>query len=113
MKIVNRETFLAMPPETVFSKYEPCVFEELQIKGETCVEGGDFFYSHIVSALDTRNLDDVFEVIEQAEKNGECLSMDFESQGRDGLFDGKQLFAVWERSDIEGLIERLNKCLKD
>lgn len=35
MRIVDRKTFLAMPIGTVFSKYEPCVFGNLCIKGET------------------------------------------------------------------------------
>jgi len=39
------------------------------------------------------------------------LTMDFDSYGRDGLFDGDQLFAVWESNDVKALIERLTLCL--
>jgi hypothetical protein len=33
--------------------------------------------------------------------------MDFDCQGRDGLFDAAQLFAVWEPQDVAVLIARL------
>jgi hypothetical protein len=37
--------------------------------------------------------------------------MDFEYEGRDGLFEEGQLFAVWEKADVASLIERLRRCL--
>jgi hypothetical protein len=44
MRIVNRKTFLEYAPGTLYSKYQPCVFEDLQIKHESC-NGNDWFYS--------------------------------------------------------------------
>ena len=38
--------------------------------------------------------------------------MDFAYEGRDGLFDKDQLFAVWSIRDIRSLIDRLQECLK-
>jgi hypothetical protein len=35
MKIINLTEFRGMPQGTVFCKYDPCCFGELQIKGET------------------------------------------------------------------------------
>ena len=35
MKIVNLETFKLLPIGTVFMKYEPCIFGDLQVKGDT------------------------------------------------------------------------------
>jgi hypothetical protein len=40
-------------------------------------------------------------------ENGEEIPLDFDCQGRDGLFDLDQLFAVWSDSDVEALITRL------
>jgi hypothetical protein len=110
MKIVNLETFRKMPPNTLFAKYEPCVFEELEIKGETWEH--DFLVSSsISSAIQCSGSAEFSELLDRAEKTGESLAMDFESEGRDGCFEKDQLFAVWEDADVLALIERLKRCL--
>jgi len=109
MRIVDRKTFLALPEGTVFSKYEPCVFESLCIKGETW--GNDFLVQYIDSALDVQNCGEFSEKLEASKENGSSVSMDFDCMSRDGCFDDDQLFAVWERSDVEALITRLAQAL--
>ena len=109
MKIVDRKTFLSMPSETIFSKYHPCVFEELCIKGETW--GYDFLVQTLADAIESSDSGEFVDVLDRSISTGESISMDFESQGRDGLFDDDQLFAVWERDDVRGLIARLDRCL--
>lgn len=111
MKIVDRKTFLSLPENVVFSKFSPNVFEELQIKGETLTGVGDFYASDIGS--DASRVDDWREAFTNAKSEGMSLPMDFESICRDGCFDEDQLFAVWEKADIEGLIERLKKCVSN
>lgn len=100
MKIIDRAAFLALPPEIVFAKYVPSVFEALQIKGETIYADGeaiDYFYQDLLSG--------------ECMGLGSALQMDFETQGRDGCFDDGQLFAVMSRQDVTALIERLGRCL--
>lgn len=110
MKIVNRETFMKMPRNTLFAKYQPSVFEEFAIKGETWNQ--DFLASaSLSSAIDCSGSVEFVELLDHAEKTGESLLMDFESEGRDGCFDKDQLFAVFEEADVMALIERLNRCL--
>lgn len=110
MKIVNLKTLRALPPNTVFSKYEPCVFGELGIKGETWEH--DFLVtSSLSSAIESDSTEDFVDLLNQAEKTGESLAMDFNSEGRDGCFDDNQLFGVWEEADVRALIERLKLCL--
>jgi hypothetical protein len=110
MKIVNLKTFRALPPNTVFAKYEPFVFSELEIKGETW--GSDFLVaSSLSSAIKCSGAGEFIELLERAEKTGESLAMDFESEGRDGCFEDNQLFAVWEEVDVVALIQRLKLCL--
>lgn len=46
-----------------------------------------------------------------AQENGVSVAMDFETQGRDGMFDHDQLYAVWEPQDVAALVERLRRCL--
>jgi hypothetical protein len=109
VKIVDRKTFLALPPETLFSKYEPCVFFDLLIKGETW--GNDFLYQSINDAIESAGSDDFANKLFTVQASGESLPMDFNCQGRDGLFDDDQLFAVWEPADVLALITRLGRCV--
>jgi hypothetical protein len=110
MKIVNLQQFLAMPNETLFSKYEPCFFHNLSIKTENCGKR-DFFVQQLVDAIECGGSDDFFNKLEEAQINGVSLKMDFDCGGRDGCFEDDQLFAVWEKEDIEALINRLQKCI--
>jgi hypothetical protein len=107
MRIVNREAFLALPAETLFSKYEPCVFEDFCIKGDTL--GNDFLYQSITDAINCESSEAFNDALERAEVKKESLSLDFDCQGRDGCFDADQLFAVWEKADVEALIGRLQR----
>lgn len=106
MKIVDRKTFLALPDETLFSKYEPCLFGDLTIKGET-VGANDFLTQQICDSVRCRDSEEFDSILDNAQETGSSFEMDFYCNGRDGLFDDDQLFAVWEPADIIDLIERL------
>lgn len=110
MKIVDRKTFLAMPAGTLFSKYEPCVFGALEIKGDTLENCGDFGVQQIADAIECYDSGD-FGLKCTMMENGISVGLDLDCQGRDGLFDENQLFAVWEPKDVEALIERLSDAL--
>lgn len=108
MRIVDRKTFLAMPANTVFSKYEPCFFGPLEIKGDTWES--DFLTQQIADAIACKGSSDFAAKLEDAQADGTSLTLDFDCMGRDGCFDD-ELFAVWEPADVAGLIERLKECL--
>ena len=114
MRIVDREAFLAMPAGTVFSKYEPCIFGNLEIKGESNANAQgvliDFWSQDLVGALQADTTEEFEEACDHAAA-GESIQMDLESQGRDGLYDRDQLFAVWEPDDVRALIMRLQRAL--
>lgn len=109
MKIVNRETFLKMPKNTVFTKYEPCNFGDLMIKGETLYP--DFFQQQVLQ-VDCNDSVEFIDILEAARKEGKSFNLDLDCEGRDGLFDEDQLFAVFEKADVEMLIGRLKRCVK-
>ena len=109
MKIVNLKTFRELPSNTVFSKYQPCIFDEIQIKGETWEV--DFLAQSIHDAIKCSRSKEYGELLLRAEKTGESVAFDFDCQERDGLFEDEQLFAVWEEADVRALIERLKLCL--
>lgn len=115
MKIVDRQTFLAMPAGTVFSTYEPVIFGPLMIKGET-IHGGsgkaiDFFEQQIADAVECDDSGEFMDVLEAARCDGGSFRMDLETESREGLFDDDQLYAVWEKDDLVSLIKRLKRCL--
>lgn len=110
MKIVDRKTFLSMPAGTLFSKYVPMCFGELCIKESTLGEN-DFLVQHINDAIACGGSDEFASLLDDAERNGTSLAMDFDALGRDGCFDADQLFAVWERDDVEALIARLQTAI--
>lgn len=108
MKIVDRKTFLSMPAGTVFSTFEPHVFGELMIKGDSYTN--DFVEQPIADAIESFNSYQFYDKLNAAIRDGTSLTMDFDCAGRNGLFDDG-LFAVWEPQDVQALIKRLHMAL--
>ncbi len=114
MRIVNRDTFIALPSGTVFSKYEPCCFGAVKIKGASMVfdgGGNDFADQAINDAIECDSSEDFMAKLEDSRQTGKSLAMDFDFQGRDGCYEDDQLFAAWEKKDVVALIERLKETL--
>jgi len=107
MKIVNLEEFRKLPAGTVFSKYEPCVFDGLMVKGDTWSH--DFLYQDLIGNIEADGSKQYFEKCEQMQA-GFSADLDFDCLERDGLFEKDQLFAVYEPYDLEQLIGRLQKA---
>ncbi len=110
MKIVDLQTFRELPSNTVFTKYTHCVFDELCIKGVTLEN--DFCVQDIADSIQFANSEEFADNLFRAADTGESIRFDFECEGRDGLFDKDQLFAVWDDDDVRNLINRLGKCIK-
>jgi len=108
MKILNLTEFRKLPTGTLFMNYEPCFFGDLHAKGET--DEFDFLIEDITKEIDCMNCGDFVEKLEDAENNNASLVMDFDCPSRDGMFNKKQLFAVYEKRDVEMLIDKLNRC---
>ncbi len=110
MKIVDRKTFLALPDDTLFCKWEPCCFGELTIKGESL--DNDFREQQIGGeAVKCNDSGEFSELCNRAAMTGASVELDFYGQGRDGCYDEDQMFAVWETADVAMLIERLILCM--
>lgn len=116
MRIVNRTEFLKLPAGTLFCKFQPNLFDDLQIK--ECDPGTwnpDFIATTIAgSGLclqggDSSDQEDI--VFKQAVEKGTEFRIDYESTSRDGYFDEDQLFAVYDKEDIQILIEKLKTLL--
>jgi hypothetical protein len=110
MKIVDRKTFLFLPSGVVFAKFNPHIFGELLIKGDT-IGDNDFSFQSIVDAVDAKDSGEYGDILWSAVQNGDDVNFDFDCMGRDGQFDEDQLFSVWSKSDVEKLISRLQDTL--
>lgn len=111
MRIVNRTTFLSMPPGTLYSEYEPVNFGQLCIKGHTTPNDIDFYSEQISDAVDAKGSTEFFDILLRAQETGESFPLAFDSEGRDGQYNHEQRYAVWERADVEALIVRLQRAL--
>lgn len=111
MKIVKRSEFLKLPAGTLFAEYEPCVFGCLEIKGDSL--SNDWFEQRIVDAIDANDSGQFADMLFNAEKSGASLPMNFYCEGRNGAFEPpERLYAVFERQDVEALIERLQDAVR-
>lgn len=114
MRIVNRQEFLALPPNTLYSKFRPIIFDDLEIKGETTQSGNDFWSQPIAGSVYVPDGKDFNDVVFELMDSGVPVVMDFDSEYRDGILDeNQQLFAVYDEYDVRALIVRLQKCLSD
>lgn len=106
MKIVNRKVFLDLPSGTIYAKYKPICFEELCIKEES-IGDSDWFYRSLTREIESSGSDEYMDLLEIARQNGIELPMVFDVSSRDGCFNEDQLFAVWSKDDVKGLISVL------
>ncbi len=112
MKIVNRKDFMRMPEGTIYSEFEPSVFDGLYVKVS---REDDLFYNKEEGRLndwvcvplidgfikDSINNSFNYKRVENFEFNLDCSV-------RDGLYEEKQLFAVYDKNDILKLIAKLS-----
>ena len=92
------DEFYKLPAGTLCMTY----YDKMIIKEETIYDNGipiDFFYR------------DMNEIIDTDKKDGTSFEVDFTSSERDGEYNDKRWWAVYEVKDISGLINVLNNCL--
>jgi hypothetical protein len=110
---VDLDTFLAMPPGTVFAKYQPQFFDVLMVKHESSEHSRDFYYASLTDEVDSSGSCETYALLEAAQEKGVSINLHFNTECRDGMREPGQLFAVWERADVEGLVSRLQRALVD
>ena len=106
MIIVDRKTFLQLPPETLYAKFQG-EFDRVCIKGESFEND---WMEQSITEMKCDSSDEYNDIIATAE-NGTRFELDLECEGRDGMFDEDQLFVVFQKPDIAVLMKRLERCL--
>jgi hypothetical protein len=114
MRIVTQKEFYDLPVDTLYSIYDPCIFNGLFIKKETIYsedgEGIDFYYQDLIGNVKTNLSESILEILSKAELDGSRFRLDFRSIDRDGLFDQDALYAIYEKNEVKDLISCLDSC---
>ena len=108
MKLVNRETFLALPPGTIYATCSPWVFDAIAIKGDT-LPSNDWTCLELVD-IEAESSEQWADALYAMRDRGETRPM-AESYGRDGCFVDN-LFIVFEKPDLERLRDYVDKAIE-
>ncbi len=103
MKIYNRKDFLNLPLGIIFCKGIKWCFDSLCMKGDSC--GNDFYYVD-QCCIDANNGGELVDRLEDSLINGTSYIINHNS-ARDGLFNEEDIFLVYEKEDLEFLINVL------
>lgn len=111
MKILTKAEFLKCPPGTIFSNYQPIVFEGLYVKGESWSEN-DFYLSCVLDDFDHSDTGEFADACERMQ-GGENVPMVFGgTEQREALYDSSTLYAVWSREDVASFAQFLTQLLQ-
>ena len=119
MKIVNRETFFSLPSGTIFSMWnqKSCNMEGLSEKAET----GTILHSatqnttitNLIDEWDVSGSTERFDLISDLENGSKEIAMCFDASSRCAEYDFGEddLFCIWDKKDVAGLIAVLQRAL--
>lgn len=114
MKVVNREDFLKYPEGTIYCMGKEWYFDQLCIKGETWKpEGyiGDWIFLN-PSWSAGKDSGECFAILEASLATGGSFES-ANSWGRDGGFDDKDLFLIYEKEDLLKLKGFIDEALQN
>jgi len=110
MKIVSKREFLSLPSGTIFSHLnEYNEFNNLFKKGESL--DNDFYEQSLIDELGFPAGDsgvDTHHYFEQKIKDGTDFRIDFNCEGRDGLFEKNPQYVIYDKIDIYNLIKAIS-----
>lgn len=108
MRIVDQDEFLSMPAGTVYSEYMPQVFTGLFVKESGSEKySNDYIETSLIGNIKCEDSSEFAEKLFDAVEVGSEVDLDFESGGRNGMFNSEQLYAVYSKEDVKGLIDKL------
>lgn len=111
MKIVNLEEFRKLPEGIIFCKCAPDYLGCPQVKGKTL--DADFVCASLTDNIYFESHSgEIADIFDKAINNGTEFRLDFDSFGRDGLYEKDQLFAIYDKLDITQFITALANSLK-
>jgi hypothetical protein len=117
MRLYKREDFIKLPVNTVYSRTD---LEYNLFYGLYCKTSGkdwlpDFIEQDLISETGfPAGITDGYESEEYFKRKMnafEYFETNLNSAGREGYFDDDMVYVVWDKNDINKLIDYLKKCL--
>jgi hypothetical protein len=108
MRVVNRKTFLTLPAGTIYCKGVPWAFDGLCIKGDSLENDWIYLDPAWPSAHDSG---EATALLDQSLEAGSSFPCE-ESYGRDGCFDDKDVFLIFEKPDLEAFRSHIDVALQ-
>lgn len=110
MRIASRAQLIEMPVGTVFTPCVPQVAEGLFIFGGKC--GPDFLEECLIGVQGSGSSEHESRLWDKMIA-GESIDVEYGVYGREGSFDDKQLYLVYEQADVRKLIAALHRAYMD
>ena len=107
MRVYRRAEFLKLPTGVLFCRGKPWAWEELSVKGETLTND---FGELGLQWIEADSSGDASEMLDRMLEQGISAPLQT-SYGRDGRFDDKDLFLVYERDDLWQLAEAIDTAI--
>lgn len=108
MKVYRLDEFRKLPEGTLFCEAEPWVFGTLHVKGETWEH--DFLLRDLQS-IEAHDSGEWGRRLEEMLEEGASYPIN-DAYGRDGSFNEKALFLVYEREDLLELRRAIDEALE-
>lgn len=117
MRVINKQQFYELPSGSVYSMYEPINLYGLKIKGNTIRHQDnnipfDYTYIDLIGNVKYDNSGEFFDLMNGLVIGETSFPLDFECHQRDGMFEPEEMFCIYEKADLIGLINKLTESLK-
>lgn len=109
MRIYNRKDFLNLPGGTIFCKGTKWCFDNISIKGHSW--DNDFLYVDLCN-IDANDTGQWVDRLEDSLKNGTSYLIN-NNTARDGMFEEEGIFLVYEKKDLEFLMDVMKIAIRD
>ena len=97
MRVVNRKTFLTLPPGTIYCKGVTWAFDSICIKDDSLPSDWVYLNPAWPAAHDSG---EAVDMLEKSLETGSSFPCE-DAYGRDGCFNDKDVFLIFEKPDLE------------
>lgn len=108
MRVVNRKTFLTLSVGTIYCKGSQWAFDGLCIKDDSLDNDWIYLNPAWPSAHDSG---EAMDLLERSLETGSSFPCE-DAYGRDGSFDDKDVFLIFERADLEALRTHIDRAIQ-
>lgn len=107
MRVVDRKTFLTLPAGTIYCKGAPWAFDTICIKDDSLANDWIYLNPAWPSAHDSG---EAVELLETSIATGSSFPCE-DAFGRDGCFNEKDVFLIFEMEDLFSLKNRIETAI--